>query len=59
MFMARRTTEGTLTLRGRAEFVAKFPTPCSRPKARVHMREAHRRPKALAVRRVCAQQSSF
>ena len=41
MFTARRTTEGTLTFRGRAAFVAKFPTPCSKPKARAHMREAH------------------
>ena len=27
MFTARRTTEGVLTLRGRAAFVAKFLTP--------------------------------
>jgi hypothetical protein len=59
MFTARRTTEGTLTLRGRAAFVVKFPTPCSKPKARAHMREAHRGPKALAVRRVCRSISSF
>jgi hypothetical protein len=29
MFMGRRTTEGILTLRGCAAFVAKFLTPCS------------------------------
>ena len=33
MFTAPRTTEGTLTLRGRAAFVAEFLTPCSKPKA--------------------------
>lgn len=53
MFTARRTTEGVLTLRGRAAFVAKFLTPCSKPKPRAHMREAHSGQKALAVRRVC------
>ena len=33
MFTARGTTEGTLTLRGGAAFVAEFLTPCSKPKA--------------------------
>ena len=40
MFVAGLTTKELCPF-ARAAFVAKFPTPCSKPKARAHMREAH------------------